>query len=352
MGVTIKDIAKIAGVSISTVSLVISGKGYVSAETRMKIKKVIDEFNYMPSRPAQQLATNRTGNIGFIISDLHLSRSEAFYSRILLGAELEARNHDMYILLSTVGESLDIPENVPRFLTGKNVDGIIVAGGVAPELVNYIKSLKIPCVLIDFQVEGSGLDSVNIDNRNGITQIVNHLRKNGVEKIGFVCGSFYHPSIKERFEGYQSAMSNHGLREIAFNSDYHSLVEHETSVECGFRGTAALLKKVPDIEAIVCANDTTAIGCLQYITDGNSKINHEIRVTGFDDVNFAALSNPPLTTVHVPKVQLGVEGLKLLVDRIQNGKSVHQTRLIPVELVERESSKGVKPSNGQRSTAG
>lgn len=347
MGVTIKDIAKMAGVSMSTVSLVISGKGYVSADTRMKVRKVIDEFNYKPSRPAQQLASNRTGNIGFIISDLHLSRSEAFYSRILLGAELEARNHDMYILLSTVGDKVDIPTNVPRFLNNKNVDGIIVAGGIVPELVNYINSLKIPCVLIDFQIEGSGLDTVNIDNRNGIVQTVNHLLQDGVRRIGFLGGSYYHPSIKERFEGYQSAMSSHGLSEMAFNPDYHFLVEHETSVECGARGTAALLRKNPELEAIICANDTTAIGCLQYITRGTSKVKHEIRVTGFDDVFFAALSNPPLTTVHVPKVQLGVEGLKLLVDRIQNGKAVHQTRLIPVELVVRESSKGVKPSNRQ-----
>jgi len=334
-----------AEVSISTVSLVISGKGYVSRETRYKVNKIIDEFNYKPSRPAQQLASNRTGNIGFIISDLHLSRSEAFYSRILLGAELEARNHDMYILLSTVSDQVQIPTNVPRFLNNKNVDGVIIAGSVPVDLIKYIYDEKIPCVLIDFKVDGIKLDTVTMDNRNGILQMVNHLINEGTRKIGFIGGSFYHPSIKERFEGYQTAMVNNGLGEIAQNRDYHYLIEHETSIECGRKGMETIIKKVPDIEAVICVNDTTAMGCLQYIKRNNHSVKQHIRITGFDDVNYSAISNPPLTTIHVPKVQMGVEGLKLLMDRIRNGVSVHQTRLIPVELVVRESSNGQKSDN-------
>ncbi|MFH1852318.1 MAG: LacI family DNA-binding transcriptional regulator [Candidatus Neomarinimicrobiota bacterium] len=342
MGITIKDIAKIAGVSTSTVSLVISGKGYVSDATRDKVQQVIDEYNYKPSRSAQQLASHRTGNIGFIISDIHLSRSEAFYSRILLGAELEARNHDMYILLSTVGGNSEEPLNIPRFINSNDVDGIIIAGSVPLGLIRNIHSLNIPTVLIDFRVEGMNLDTILMDNRNGISQIVSHLIENKITKIGFVGGSFYHPSIKERFEGYQTAMVKYGLGEIAYNSDYHYLIEHETSHEYGERGADKILKLIPDLEAIICVNDTTASGSLQYVKSLGKKIPEEIKVAGFDDINFAAITHPPLTTVHVPKVQMGVEALKLLLDRIDNGKRVHQTRLIPVELIIRESTQ-VKP---------
>lgn len=338
MSITIKDIAKFAEVSTSTVSLVISGKGYVSNDTREKVQKIIDEYNYKPLRSAQQLASSQTGNIGFIISDIHLSRSEAFYSRILLGAELEARNHDMYILLSTVGAKIDIPHGVPRFLNNHDVDGIIIAGSVPVDLVYCIRDLKIPTVLIDYRVDGIDFDSILMDNRNGVQQIINHLISNGITKIGFVGGSFYHPSIKERFEGYQIALVNNNLGHIAQNEDYHYLIDYETSVECGNRGLAILLKKVPELEAVICVNDTTATGCLQYLKRIDKSAPKDIKVAGFDNVNFSAFTNPPLTTVNVPKVQMGVEGLKLLIDRIQNGISVHQTRLIPVELVVREST--------------
>jgi len=340
MGITIKDIAKIAGVSTSTVSLVISAKGYVSSETRSRVQQVIDEYNYIPSRSAQQLASQRTGNIGFIVSDIHLSRSEAFYSRILLGAELEARNHGMYILLSTVGGNSDIPANIPRFVNSNDVDGIIIAGSVPQGLIAHIHNQKIPTVLVDFSIDGINLDLISIDNRHGVAQVVDHLVSHNISQISFVGGSFYHPSIKERFEGYQTAMTKNGLGEIARNSDFHYLVEHETSHECGQRGIATILKKNPNLEAVICVNDTTATGCIQHLKSIGKNIPEEIKVAGFDDTAFAAITQPPLTTVHVPKVQMGVEGLKLLIDRIENRKRIHQTRLIPVELIVRESSNG------------
>ena len=135
MGITIKDIAKMAGVSTSTVSLVISGKGYVSNRTKKKVQNIIDDLNYRPLRTARQLASNRTGNIGFIISDDHLTRSEAFYSRILLGAELEVRNYDTYLILSSVGTEMEIPDKMPRFLRGRDVDGVIIAGSISADLI-------------------------------------------------------------------------------------------------------------------------------------------------------------------------------------------------------------------------
>ncbi|MCH8012590.1 MAG: LacI family DNA-binding transcriptional regulator [Candidatus Marinimicrobia bacterium] len=179
MGITIKDIAQIAGVSTSTVSLIISGKGYVSGDTREKVRKIIDEYNYRPLRSARQLASNKTGNIGFIISDVHLSRSEAFYSRILLGAE---------------------------------------------------------------------------------------------------------------------------------------------------------------VEAVICVNDTTALGCLQQLREQSRRIPEDIAVIGFDDNYYASVMHPPLSSIYVPKVEMGMAAMKLLKERIENRKQLCQTRVIPVKLVVRESS--------------
>ncbi|MBC8401150.1 MAG: LacI family DNA-binding transcriptional regulator [Candidatus Marinimicrobia bacterium] len=338
MGITIKDIAKIAGVSTSTVSLVISRKGYVSKTTRNRIQKIIDEYNYRPLRSARQLASNQTGNIGFIISDVHLSRSEAFYSRILLGVELEARNYDINVLLSTVGGGLQIPQHIPRFLRGRDVDGIIIAGSIPEELIHYIYDESIPLVLIDYKLSDLQIDVMMMDNRHGIQQVVEHLVKQGIEHIGFVGGSHYHPSIKERFEGYQIAMDQNGLGNFARAKEYYYLVEHETSSEIGIKGTQTILKNRPDIQAIVCANDTTAIGCLQELQKKKIRIPDDIAVVGFDDNYYAAISHPTLSSVHVPKIEMGFEATKLLMNRIANPNKIYQTRTVPVKLVVRESS--------------
>ncbi len=342
MSFTIKDIAKISGVSTSTVSLVISGKGYISESTREKVQKVIDEYNYRPLRSARQLAANRTGNIGFIISDVHLSRSEAFYSRILLGAELEARNYDTYLLLSTVPVHMSAPDDIPRFLKGRDVDGVIIAGSVSPILIDHILKLGMPLALVDYRVPGLEIDSIIMDNRYGLSLIVEHLVHQNVTHIGFVGGSFYHPSIKERFEGYQTAMERLGLGDISRNKNYHYLVEEETTTNIGSLGAEQLLKTVNNLQAIICVNDTTAIGCMNKLQSIGKKVPDDILVTGFDDVNYAALTNPSLSSVHVPKIEMGMGAMKLLMDKIENPDKISQTQLIPVKLVERMSS--VRPN--------
>jgi len=338
VGITIKDIATIAGVSTSTVSLVMSGKGYVSNKTRQKVQNVIDEYNYRPLLAARQLANNRTGNLGFIISDVHLARSEAFYSRVLHGAELEARNYDTSLILSSVAMDLAIPGNIPRFLKGRDVDGVIVAGSVPDELIRYLKNENIPLVLIDYRVPNLKIDTVFMDNRSGLSLVINHLVSQKIKKIAFIGGSNRHPSIKERFEGYQIAMEHAGLGHISRDEKYRYFIESETNMEVGIEGISEVLKNVPDIEAVVCVNDTTAAGCIQQLRKLKKRIPKDIAVVGFDNNNYASMTHPPLTSVQVPKIELGVEAIRLLISRIENPQQIHQTRIIPVDLIIRESS--------------
>ena len=339
MGITIKDIAKMAGVSTSTVSLVISEKGYVSDRTKKKVQNIIDDLNYRPLRTARQLASNRTGNIGFIISDDHLTRSEAFYSRILLGAELEARNYDTYLILSSVGTEMEIPDKMPRFLRGRDVDGVIIAGSISTDLIKYLQKENIPMVMIDYSLPDFKTDSVFMDNRSGMRQIIDHLLGQNIRQIGFIGGSSHHPSIRERFEAYQTFMDNAGLGHISRNNHYHYLVKNEISTETGAEGIRNILKKVPGLEAVIGANDTTAIGCIQELSKMKKKVPGEIAVIGFDNNYYSSITNPPLTTVQVPKIELGVEAVRLLMRRIDNPNQIHQTHVIPVDLVVRKSSK-------------
>src|SRR5512135_725902 len=131
---TIEDVARLSGLSVSTISLVINNRGYVSDETRKKVLKIVEDLSYHPTRSARGLASKTSGNLGFILSEDHFSQAEPFYTRIFLGTEFEARNHNYYILLTTVGKTFHKTRSVPRFLLEQNVDGVIIAGKVNAKL--------------------------------------------------------------------------------------------------------------------------------------------------------------------------------------------------------------------------
>ena len=138
---TIKDVARESGFSLSTVSLVINDRGYVSPETRQKIIDVVGRLGYHPTRSARGLASRTSGNIGFILTEDHFSQAEPFYTKIFLGTEFEARNFHYYILLTTVASEFSRVQT-PRFLLERNVDGVIIAGKVSPKLISRRKAIN------------------------------------------------------------------------------------------------------------------------------------------------------------------------------------------------------------------
>ncbi len=337
MAATIKDIAKKAGVSISTVSLVLNQKGYVAPETRKKVQNVINELNYRPLHSARKLATQMTGNLGFILWEGHFSEVEMFYSQVFLGMEYAARKHDHYILLTTVTEDFDPKENLPRFLQYKDVDGVALAGRVPEPLIRYLDHQRIPFVLVDYEIPGENHNCIKIDNYNGTFRAVEYLIKSGREHIAFVGGTFFHPSIKERYRGYCEALEKHGL-----NADRSAQLSYcanvETSRAIGEKGAMQLLAEHPEIDAIVCCNDTTALGVISGVQRMKKRIPDDVAVFGFDDIPTAEFNSPKLSTVRVPKLEIGKEAYKLLYELVYHPRMAPQSRIISVELVPREST--------------
>ena len=174
MNATIKDVAKKAGVSISTVSLVVNHKGPVTKETELKVLKAIKELEYHPQRSARGLATKQSRNFGFILSSNHFSQAEPFYTKIFLGTEFEARSFDYYILLTTIEQDVT-PKNMPRFLLERNVDGVILAGAVPRQIIDFIHKNNFPFILIDYYFSDRNDSTVLTDNATGIRLIVDHL---------------------------------------------------------------------------------------------------------------------------------------------------------------------------------
>lgn len=332
---TIKDVAKQAGLSLSTVSLVINNSGYASELTRKKVLKVVEELSYHPSRVAKGLASKKSGNIGFIVSDDHFSRLEPFYTKIFLGTEFEARLHNYYVLLTTVGNQYREPDSIPRFLLERNVDGVIIAGKCPGQLVDYIDRLDIPIILVDYTFPRKRFSSVLIDNRKGAHAAVEHLIEAGHKEIGFIGGDITHPSIAERFLGYKEALAEHG---IVPDQRLYITDENDTTMCNGANAARRIFDGEGKPTAIFAANDAMALGCIQFAKQRGIDIPGDLSLIGFDDIEACIHMEPPLTTIKVFKEELGKIAVQRLVDVFKTKSRSIVNTFVPVELVIREST--------------
>ncbi len=335
MAVTIKDVAKRANVSVATVSLVIHNNSRISRETRKRVLKAIRELNYHPSRFARGLVSQKSGNIGFILTEDHFSRSEPFYTQVFLGTEFQAREHEYYILLTTVPENYSHNDPLPRFVLENNVEGVILAGKVPQALIEGLEQFHLPLVFVDYVPPRGNYPAVMIDNIAGGLMATNHLIGCRHRKIAFVGGDLDHPSITERFQGYKMALEKAG---IDYHSRYVVVDEPLPTREYGYEAGKKLLDKAGDVTAVFACNDAMAIGLLQYFKERGLNVPGDISLIGFDDVEADLSLDPPLTTIRVSKVDLGVEAINLIAEILKKGRSNPHKILVPVELVIRQST--------------
>jgi LacI family transcriptional regulator len=338
MQATIKDVARRAGVSVSTVSLVINNSGPVSPETRQKVLRAIEELGYHPRRFARSLASKRTGNIGFILTSDHFSRAEPFYTKIFLGSEFEARNYDYYILLTTVEKRGKNAGQLPRFLLERNVDGVIFAGYVPVPLVERVYELGVPFVLVDFLVKDRPFSCIVMDNDQAVRRAVGHLvAEHGHRRIAFVAGEIGHPSIRARLEGYRKGLEDFG---IPRDPRLERTEEPHCSMDGGYRATRRMLEEKLEFTAVVTANDATAFGVMRALKEAGLRIPEDVAVVGFDDIDAASQVDPTLTTLRVPKEEMGALALRRLVEVIERPGLAFERTVVPTELVLRESCCG------------
>lgn len=331
---TISDVAAAASVSISTVSLVMNGKGPVSDDTRRRVQAAADRLHYTPSRSARGLAARRTGNVGFVLRDNHFRQSEPFYTRVFLGAEFEARRRGLYVLLSTVPDPYDPGRDAPRFLTEHSVDGVVLAGGVDPALLEQLADRQIPHVLADYA--WADVPVVSIDNEGGAAAAAAHLVDRGHRRVAFFGAEPDHPSPTARRDGFVQAMASAGH---PIPDELVVMAEGPSDRATGARTAGELLDLSARPTAVFCANDALALGLIDAARERGLTVPDDLAVVGFDDVEGAALASPPLTTVHVHKEHLGESALGVLADGLARpGQPVPPRTVSPVELVVRASS--------------
>lgn len=332
---TISDVAKLAQCSPSTVSLVLNNRGYVSPTVRKRVLTIIKDLSYHPSHSARGLASKTSGNFGFILSDDHFSQAEPFYTRIFLGTEFEARNHSYYILLTTVGPSFNKSKDAPRFLLERNVDGVILAGKVDASLIDYIDALGIPIVLVDYTTQRRKHSSVLIDNISGGQIAVNHLLACDRQEIAFIAGDINHPSIAERYAGYQEALKEHGM---TLDPTLIHVAEPALRGVDGANAIHHILDRRKAPSAVFAANDAMAIGCIHYLRQRGINVPEDVAVIGFDDIDMSSHIEIPLTTIRVFKEEMGKLAVLRLVEIIKERTSHVVTTHVPVELIVRRST--------------
>jgi DNA-binding LacI/PurR family transcriptional regulator len=331
---TIKDIAKKAGVSITTVSRALNGYDDVSEKTRRRIREIAEELNYSPNAVARSLVSRKTRTIGLIISDINRAGAkDAFAFEVLCGINDRAGELNYDLLLFSTSPKKQVEKSYKDLCRERKVEGAILSGLRLddPYLREVIEQDAFPCVLIDIPVTGETVGHVTSDNRNGALLAVRYLLDNGHRRIAMINGHDQAHVSRERLEGYREALEKQGLSfdpELVFNGRF--------SEEGGAEAAYEILLRHSDVTAIFCASDLMALGAIRALERMGRKVPEDISIVGFDDINIASYCHPKLTTIRQDKYELGYQAAQLLIDMLEN-RTKNRKILLNNRLIERES---------------
>lgn len=328
--VTIKDVAKEAGVAISTVSNVLNNIDIVSPETRKKVLETVERLNYVPNMNAKFLKSNKKNTIGLFLSSI-----QGDYYRMLMQAvhlQCKLNNYLLNIYISNENTS----EEVYSMIISSGVEGAIVLNErLADEYIDRLSKTKMPMVFIDREITGNRMSSIIIDNAAGTTIALEYLIKQGHRRIGFLHG-IYNYDDETRYKAYLNVLNKYGLpidENIILRGYFEELLAYSEM-------RVMLLKGVELPDAFFCANDEMAWGCIRALTEVGIRVPDQVSVIGFDDHASSKYFTPPVTTVRSPVTELGnasaAELFRLMHEEGQNGGII--TRLSP-NLVIRDSCK-------------
>jgi LacI family transcriptional regulator len=313
-----KDVAEKARVSVSTVSHVLNGTRRVSEETRGGVLAAVEELGYRPNLLAKGLKTRRTFTIGLLISDIQ----NAFFTSLVRGVEDEALSRGYHLFLCNTDEDPGREDEYVTELAKKRVDGLMVAPSARRE--DHVRRLRdggVPFVFVDREVEGVDADVVSVDNRMGTRLIAEHLVGLGHRRIGMISGPLDKASGYERHAGLGSALADLG---VGLDDDLVRFGDFRTTG--GREGARELMGLSSPPTALVTANNQMTLGALLAAKEKGLRIPEDVSVVGFDDPEWAPLTDPPLTTLAQPTYEMGVRAAKLLLDRIEYGRREETSR--------------------------
>ncbi len=341
MATTMKDVARRAGVDVSTVSLAINNDPRIRPETRERILSIATELGYRKNHLARGLRSGKSFTIGAVVG-----YSTAFWGEVLAGAQSVLAEKDYHLLLDYAPDQGRQQEIQIEALKSKRVDGLLLAPADTDssesddQLVAFCRTLeaeRLPFVFVDRYLPELSADTVTADNQAGAREAVQHFVALGHRKIAYLYSPHrMNTAQRERLVGYREAMQNAGLIPLPWEA---VRVRPERSEEG--REAADELLRTPDgdaVTAIIAATDSTAMGVLRALYDAGKSVPDQVAVMGFGGAFTAAYLQPPLTTVALPMRDIGAQAAKLLLKRIEGDMEEPRRVILPTELVVRASS--------------
>jgi LacI family transcriptional regulator len=326
---SIYDVARESRVSVFTVSAVVNNKAHVGKKLRERVEAAIRKLNYRPNLLARSLAKQKTHTIGMIVPDI----ANPFFPMVVRGAEDAAQKQGYNLLLCNSDDIQAKEENALELLLSKRVDGILLtkaASEISPSLNQMIQEVRVPIVLVMRTYPKLSKDAIITDDYQGAYEAVSHLARSGRKRIGLIGGPLKVSNGKARWQGFHDALKDNGL-----TYDPTLVIEGDYRTESGYRAGNLLLSHRPD--GVYVANYLMTVGFLRAAEEMGLRCPENFGLVSFDDYPWLGIFTPKLTTVELPKYQLGQEAAELLMSRIAGNTGPAVLRKLLPELRVRES---------------
>lgn len=333
MKLTIKDIARLSGVSPTTVSKVMNSKDDdIGEATKQRVKEIISEHGYTPNIVARSMVTKKTNTIGIVIPDIR----NPFFPELIRGAEDTAHDLGYNLIICNTDDDADKEKIYLDILKKKMVDGIIFTAS-SSQSFHQTNGFEMPTVVVDRDIKTRNIiGRIIVDNIKGGYLAAEHLLERGCRKIGFISGVRTSLPSLERFIGYKRALENNGI------TDYEEICRFKSfKSEFGYTAAKELLEDHPDIDGLFCASDLIAIGAIQAAVEKGMRIPEDIKIVGFDDIYISKYLNPPLTTIRQPVYQIGEIAAKMLIESFKSKRHYQDEEnfeVLDTQLIIRKST--------------
>ena len=326
---TMVDIAKIAGVSIATVSRVLNNSKSVKNETKKQVLKVIEEVGYEPNEIARELVTNTSRVIGLLIPDI----MNNYYAEIISGIDEIATKKGFTLLLYITNEDPKKTVTYINEMIRRRVDGLVLLSIILNDN-ELIKKMKRSAAVVSVEADIDGIDRIGVDNEKGTYEVIRHLLNYGHKKIGFLGYQFHHHSLGQRLNGFKRAITDYG---IEIQDEY--IIEREPTGNPGYEMAKHILDLPEPPTAIHCMNEYIAEGVYLAVRERGMRIPEDISISSFDGLSISRIMYPRLTTAAMPIRQMGELAMEILFKNIeQRSAGVCKQIIVPVEFIPGEST--------------
>lgn len=325
---TMKDIARLAKVSTSTVSHVINNSRFVSEEIREKVQTIVKELNYMPSALARSLKVNQTKTIGMLVT----TTSNPFFAEVMAGVERYCQQHHYNLIIATTNGDAERLQHHIQTLIQRKVDGLLLMCGDARSNNSERLNIPLPLVVVDWWFTELNADKIFENSISGGYLATKTLIDAGHKKIGIITGNIKKSLAQNRLEGYKKALME---ADIPLNPNW--IIGGHFDFASGIEAMNQLLDQAEKPTAVFACSDTIAVGAYQAIWQHGLSVPQDISIIGYDDIELAKYLSPPLSTISQPKAELGQLAVETLLKRIGSPSSDFQTIMLEPELVLRDS---------------